>query len=264
MSTRTISDSVETYLLALGAPTSTEDGWRSLSAASYNSSSSDSDATIEIPEFIDSIETLKFIGFCDEAAEETWHNFCVVRERVGSDASLIHIAKNRVRRGHDAFEANHDWDLAMASMGIGPALRARILTPGYEDIRFSQTAKDWVIESIEDRYGFLKSLGDWITTPQHGSQRSTTVEGLELERSHTPAGPASPAKFPFLRTFEHPSQPRVRSLSGVLAVGDDEMILMKGGPLERLNKAQKSTRSLLFKPFKRLFAVPGVLFHQTS
>ena len=172
---RTISNTVESHLLALGAPTSTANGWRLLSTTSYTSFSTDTDATIEIPEFINGVETLKFIGFHDEATEETWHNFCLVRERVGDDASLIHIAKARVRRGTDAYEFHHDWDAAMATMGIGPALRACILTPGYEDIRFSKSAMEWVVEPIEHRYEFLKSLGDWITTPQHGRQRPTTI-----------------------------------------------------------------------------------------
>ena len=52
---------------------------------------------------------------------------------------------------------------------------------------------------------------------------------INIERSQTPVGPASRARFPTVRTFEHLSQPNVRSLTDVLPVGDDEMVLMKGG-----------------------------------
>ena len=252
MASRTISESVESQLLALGTYTSTANGWRSLSTASYRSSSTDSDVTVEVPEIIDSIETLKFVGFTDEAAEQIWRAFSALREEWPDMASMIHIAKAHVRRGSDAFEATHDWDAAMTTMGIGPNLRACILTPGYENIRLGRSAMEWVIETIEDRYGFLRSLGTWITTPQHGRQRPTTIESLDssnLGRSQTPVGPASRAKLPTLRTFEHPSQPHVRLLTDVLPVGEDEVLLVKGGSLTRLNQAQSQGTNRLASQF---------------
>ena len=134
----------------------------------------------------------------------------------------------------------------MKEMGVGDDMRSRILSPGFDDVRYSETAKFWVLDTIKGRHAFLKSLNRYIIDnvasdapgrdpQQPGSEAET---GLGINRTKTPGGPASKAKRPTMQWMAPPtSAPQVKTKVIDKAVKFDKTILFKGGDLARLNSA---------------------------
>lgn len=141
MSTKVLSESALEKLVALGSPIRYENGWRSISCASYMcGSSNDSGATIELPDELDSVETLQFLGFTITAASTIWQRFVNAEEDYPA-RELLKFARTYVRAGNNAYDEGDDWSAALDSMGATEKLRGRILTPGHEDVRLSRTAR---------------------------------------------------------------------------------------------------------------------------
>ncbi|KAI9846222.1 MAG: hypothetical protein M1838_001359 [Thelocarpon superellum] len=159
-----ISDQAQRKLRLAHTPTCVRDGWRTVSRASYQASVY-SDSVVEVPEEMYSVETVEFLGFAAEVAWEIWKRYREQEKLQPDEVELLEVCNDRVDQGMDACDDTDDWDAAMQSMGITAQLRARILTPGHENIRATQSAKEWVLATIKERYGFLFSLNTWILHP---------------------------------------------------------------------------------------------------
>lgn len=138
-------------------------GWRSISVSSY--SSTDTVATIALPEDIDSIAGLEFRGFTAEAAASTREQYKKAREEY-APFDIIKYATGYIRAARDSRnDDREEWKEAMRDMGMDEKTCDRIVTPGFDDIRLCQTAKYWVLETVKDRYAFLNAL-DFLITHQ--------------------------------------------------------------------------------------------------
>lgn len=87
-------------------------------------------------------------------------------QRETPDEELIQYAKGTIRCGNDATDDEDNWDKAMQSMGIDDDLRDRILDPTSRDIRLTQTATYWVLETVSDLYDFLLYFNPRIDNPE--------------------------------------------------------------------------------------------------
>lgn len=242
--TKVLSQSSLSKLAASGSDIEVYDGWRYILNKHYLSeSSSSNDSIVAIPDELESVQTLKFLGFTEKAAELTLERFQRV-QREWPDEELIAHAKGTVRSGKDAVDDGDDWDEAMHSMGIDDLLRGRILDPRYTNIRLTETAMHWVIDTITDLYEFLDSFDfnmnrsemvfgqPWSIAsrmaPISASLASSSTTPMAQPQSKTKGKGSTPQgslEFPVNTTFDE----RI-----VLA---HETRLLKGGSLSRLNGA---------------------------
>ncbi|KAI9696705.1 MAG: hypothetical protein M1836_005067 [Candelina mexicana] len=235
-------------LAIFGTPAESDRGWRSVSTMSYMSNSS-SASTISIPDDFESVETIVFLGFTEVTATAIFERFRKWREEgnIHQGELLDFITGHLISITTDAYERDDEaWDKAMLAMGVDIDLRARILTPGFEDIRFSESAKHWVVDTIKARHAFLKTLNRYINddfvwdNPSGYSQPpgQQAEAGLAIDRTKTPGGPPSEAKRPQMQWMAPPTPlPQVKSKVVDQKVKNDETLLFKGGDLARLETA---------------------------
>ncbi|KAI9809388.1 MAG: hypothetical protein M1826_003923 [Phylliscum demangeonii] len=216
-------------------------GWRMISVSSY--SSDDSDATVEIPEDLDSAESLQFLGFHPEEAGEIWERHCRVEVNYPDFPNdLLEVAVLHVKGcGDAATDEDAEWDRAMIDMGMDAATRRAMLTPGHDEIRLRATPRHWVVETLIDRYTFLGSLGRAIVRPELGRDRLVSRMGLEVDRSVAPTGSLGRARRPAPPRFRPSMPPKPKDILEELDVGPDEVLLLKGGSIAPTEYAQEET-----------------------
>lgn len=126
---------------------------------------------VEIPKTLESKETYEFIGLTEEIASDIWKRYNT-RDPAMPDSFLefaqYHIEMNKAP---DAYTKYDDWDACMEHMGVTKALRDAILIPEFEDLRYTQSAKHWVIDAFEMRFGALESIAEKISNNMQIKQR---------------------------------------------------------------------------------------------
>ena len=125
---------------------------------------------VAIPEYLDSLQTMEFLGFNKDQAKWTWEDYQQTQEMF-SFKSLIDNAKRNLWSGYsqDAVQEDDDWDEIMRRLCIDGDLRERIMTKGFEQIRLTKTAHAWVRQTIIEKYDFLSSLDERIyNRPRNG------------------------------------------------------------------------------------------------
>lgn len=126
---------------------------------------------IGIPEALYSKETYEFMGLTKKAASEVWERYNS-RDPDMSD-SFLQFAQYYVQMNNepDAYTESDNWDVCMENMGVTKALREAILMPAYEDLRYTQSAKYWVIDTFEMRFGSLEILAEEMRGSVHVNQQ---------------------------------------------------------------------------------------------
>ncbi|KAL8719253.1 MAG: hypothetical protein Q9225_003712 [Loekoesia sp. 1 TL-2023] len=104
----------------------------------------------------------------NHAAERILSRFSRVLSKE-DDPELIEFIKGHVRSFPDAATGEEDWDEAMANMGIKAAVRNQIMLPAYQDLRETCTALDWVLDTVDAKYHYLKYLSGTVL----GSSKKT-------------------------------------------------------------------------------------------
>lgn len=114
-----------------------------------------------VPETIESVETLQYLGLTQDAALEAFGVFlvkCDLTERV--DSEFVQWAKRHVGTFPDCSEddAVCEWDEAMRIMGMQKSWRNAILDPRFAKLRQEHTARYWVIQKMEEKWTHLVEL----------------------------------------------------------------------------------------------------------
>jgi hypothetical protein len=115
---------------------------------------------IEVPEVLESSESLEFISFSKGAADYIYNIFVKNTDADFQD-SFLGTALQFLRmqtKIPDCTSQDEDWDGAMAKLGINERLRKAILHPAYSDLRYTNSMKVWVEEAIENGFLSLESL----------------------------------------------------------------------------------------------------------
>ncbi|KAI9828335.1 MAG: hypothetical protein M1832_002763 [Thelocarpon impressellum] len=125
---------------------------------------------IEVPDVLDSKETLIFIGLTDAAAEARWQAYLKAfnspddeegYRRLFGEPRVITFACTAIEdSGPDGYHDDEDWDGKMRAWGINRRLRTAIMDPEYMDVRLTQTLKFWVLQALETEYDALARLRD--------------------------------------------------------------------------------------------------------
>lgn len=156
-------------------------GWLTVKCGSISSSSSDEEALISIPQTLESVQGLEFLGFSSSAAEEILDAYQAASAQIPNDDILTH-AKIHIRYAHDATLDTDDWDGALVDMGLKHELRQNILYPEFAALRRKESAKYWALDTLNARYAFLRSINDYVLEHAGGKKKAAgTREFVSLE-----------------------------------------------------------------------------------
>ena len=193
-------------------------GFRNVSVASYSSSTSSSDESVEVPDDLNSLQFLLFAGLADNVAREIWQAWLARSSRddwVVDDA--IYYIKQKGRE-LDTVDSTDDWDAALQSMGICEDLRQRILNPEFNTIRLTQCACYWAIDSVNEAFYYLKSLSKRMEKKrsQHISRVQSPDDTARPQRAIQPGGQrhsdASNQPIPVVTSVNAPLQVAGRTM----------------------------------------------------
>lgn len=110
------------------------EGWQIIRVAAVSESSSDSDASVKIPELLESPEAMQFLVFTGKAAAEIYERYLQGSARFAGE-EIIGYAKGHIRSDTYVGVELDDLDAALASMGIKSDMRLQIMDPKLEHIR---------------------------------------------------------------------------------------------------------------------------------
>lgn len=151
---------------------------------------------VEIPAILESKETYVSMGFTEERAAELWQRYSRYGEEINGgflDFAVWHV-ENDSPFYPDATSGSDDWDACMRDLDINDKLRAAILLPEFEDVRYTATCKFWLADAITAAYETLRGLNKRLRVE---SQRSQHYDKIA---SHKHAGSASPTPAVSSRT----------------------------------------------------------------
>lgn len=150
-------------------------------AASTTSNSSDvpsQDRTswLIVPAELVSQQTLQYLGFTSGAAQTILSRFLAIDndsmqmdgEHIASD-ELLKLAHFFIKDSEDCSGPEADWNQCLVEMGIDVELRSAMLHDDGDEIRFTRTCAEWVVEFVETRWLDLKVL---IEQSHEGSQHA--------------------------------------------------------------------------------------------
>ncbi|KAL9024773.1 MAG: hypothetical protein Q9196_006267 [Gyalolechia fulgens] len=230
-------------------------------AASLPSLSSSSDTeSIDIPQVLESVETLTFIGFVSTAASIIFNKY---QESllVCDWCELLDFIRGHIESSDDAASEDADWDQAILDMGIKPSIKDQILDPQLTTTRPSETARHWVLDTLITKFLWRKSLNTLVL-----GSIPKTPESLSSESgSPGPTKAADPKKPKPITRLEKSSNGQASKVSKLgkgkgpsrpplLAMGTsgreanhDEIDLLQGGAQPRLTGAFWNQREHVLK-----------------
>jgi hypothetical protein len=226
-----------------------QNGFRSVSNTSYLSEDSvDSQATVEIPDKLESVETLEFLELRPEVAQHVFNSFLQQKAEFPHWASIDGAARDHVRSIQgDAFYLHDDWSDVMSRIGLTANFQKRVMDPEYTHMRLTGSAKHWAIEMINMRFEFLFSLDNVIKSHAPGPKHKVSHMDLSGELKAGlpyPVSERSSSKGPVLGTFPS-AGPSVATANDMPPVNiDGHQMFFKGGSLVRLNKIFTKTSRL--------------------
>ncbi|KAK4696811.1 hypothetical protein P7C71_g1170, partial [Lecanoromycetidae sp. Uapishka_2] len=250
-----------------------KDGYISLLCRSYSSSIEDDTASLDVPQYLDSEQSLRFIGLSKRASVIAYEQFCASEDPA---AEIVEFAKGHVMRGNDAWgEHDDEWFKAMRMMGVSKVLRARIMTPGFESLRRSKTAREWTLLTMQQRYEFLLTLEDKLhkTSFVPLEERLRITQAAPSSKKSTPSSKqvasaskqaASSSKQATLSSKQSTPNAIVKNATADQTIAVGETLLMKAGAITRLEKAFRSEGIPgSFYMIQRLFSTPPTDFSKS-
>ena len=230
--TSVLSDSARRILLTAGEHISYRGGWQTIrSVALSDSKASDPEASVEVPQFLESAEAMEFLGFTPKAALDILQRFQDASTFIEDDC-ILEYAKGHVRSVPDVGCPEDDWTSAMVAMGITQTLCQQILDPRFTDLRLTQNARFWVLDTIKSKFDFLLALDNIILESTPSDQGPMSLQA-RLERSKKSSGLKS--KF-WENEAEKRPEPQLECSVTQQSILDTEFLLLKGGDCGRLNR----------------------------
>jgi hypothetical protein len=226
---------------------------RAVSNTSYISADSlDSQATVEIPDKLESVETLRFLEFTLFTANLIFSKFADSKSTDPDRAHILHSAKDHIRSiSGDAIDCNDDaaWISMMQRIGLSSNYQSRIMDTDFSAMRRMASAKEWALEMVELRYEFLLQLDAVIKAPSRGIGKKVShmsLDGkLQPGRPDIPARSSSSKAVPPMKNFI----PQQASAAAVEYPPDElagHKLFFKGGVMHRLQKVFTKDGQLLF------------------
>ena len=155
----------------------------------FTSSSSD-EQTIEIPEVMRSKETFLFLGLTEDLATTLWERWLDISpDDRGPDGpiSFLSLAETIIT-GHDedVWCVNEPWINFITSLGFSNELAEAICDPQYDGIRFTESAKFWLLDTLQLRWRSLEDLQDMsrlrLRKTHSKADTRVAIRGGEIKR----------------------------------------------------------------------------------
>jgi hypothetical protein len=226
--------------------------WRQISIYSSSSSSEDDTIIIEIPESLDSLETLTWCGFDEDTAStfivpewERQNELFPERDRALMDEAMRFLRSK-------ILDENQDWHASLRILGLKTDLINRIMNPEFDDIRVGGTPRFWAIDSVKEAYSYLSHLV-W---------KADMVLKSDPQRINSPAPNTTPQKA--LKVPTNLGRERFDVLWAAAERPqntDGRQIFYKGGAKYRLQQAFGGANGINLAP---LLSDPPTDFHPTS
>jgi hypothetical protein len=164
--TRILSETSLRFLESAGNSIDVRGGFRVISLRSI--SSIESDETIEIPDILNSPESLQFCGLSIEASQRVFQKWSEDQQnttpgQLGYGQDIIEVACQYISgmaRTTDAFSASDDWNQALHTQGIKDATRLRIMDPEFRHLRLSASASEWALDTLNLAWEYLDGLDE--------------------------------------------------------------------------------------------------------
>ncbi len=184
-----LSEETLEILQSRGNDTTLTSGARSIINTTYTSADSvESEASVEIPDELDSIETLHFFEFAPGVAVIIWGRHILRCHNEPDRASVLDEARRWVKGFKDVWGANADWFGAMDTLGLTKSCQLRLMDLNFEYMRLRSSLNETVLDMIQMKYEFLSSLDSVIKHPiSHSVGRSSSQLNADGTFSTTPA-----------------------------------------------------------------------------
>jgi hypothetical protein len=211
-------------------------GYRVVSTNSF--SSYDSDATIEIPDRLNSAETLEFCGFESSLAADVYSAWARYQGNardgdINFGEDIIIEARYYIHKKedqHNAWGAEQNWHEALTGLGCSSSMRMRIMDDAFEQVRLTDSAAAWFLDTVEIAWRFLAGLDRTIKKKQRRND--------DRMDSPDPLIPPSKATKPSLKTVinqsSSSSSSRIATEVDVPNSIEGKQMLFKGGDMNRL------------------------------
>ncbi|KAI9844964.1 MAG: hypothetical protein M1838_001948 [Thelocarpon superellum] len=154
--------------------------------------------SIEIPTHIESATTYEWLGFTAAKAAELYQWFTEVPDD-DQLKDFYYVAEFQLTwsKVEDAYTESDDWRACMDGLGINQTLQDAILNPEYEEIRFTQSCKFWLLDTMGDKYSFLLDMPERIrdgTATMHSirERAKRRKPAASFSQSSSLATPATP------------------------------------------------------------------------
>jgi hypothetical protein len=261
--TRVISEASLRFLLETGNPVNVQNGYRSLSLSTI--SSYHSDDTIEVPDILNSSESLQFCGLQPEVAELLYQKWVeddrtLGPEDLGYGQTVICLAEYYVeemgRRG-DALWEQDDWDEALTSQGINDATRTRIMDPNFKSLRLTGSASEWALDTLKLSWEFLEGLDARLKK----SKRENDIRSISPALSAKPSKAIKPSSSLTSALHAESSSLKLAIETETPKHIEGRTLLYKGGAWTRLTSIFDPDGSL---NVEQILSTPPVDFHPTN
>ena len=199
----------------------------------------DSEATVQIPDTIESLETVKFLQLNDDAAMTIWRQFLQDRLTDPDRADLFYSARSYVRSvAGDALYYRNYWIGVMQRIGMTSLFQQRIMDEEYAEMRLTGSCKEWILEMMVMRSEFLLNLDAVIKTPSRGVQRRVSHLDINGSLKSGPKIPNRGASMPQKSAFSTSGSGPLITAASEDSPGelDSHKMLFKGEALVRLQK----------------------------
>jgi hypothetical protein len=156
------------------------------------SDSSDSNATIEIPEYLESLESLEYLELEPWKANRIWTTYCDSFQTGGlGPYTFFDIVKRQTLRHdqEDALLETDDWVGVLSRCGVKQKFIDRIMDPDWKNWRLSGSAKEWLRLNLEDRWSYLSHFNTVIQDADRGGSDTTILDESGQLITSVPATP---------------------------------------------------------------------------
>jgi hypothetical protein len=149
--------------------TSSEEEYSDISLQIEPTAPGAADAFATIPEILFSLETLRYIGFSNNAAQAIWTKWAnwpqtgPRRETDPSDGgqyiTFIDFATSRLQNYEDVHtDDDIQWCSCLAECGMSSFVQEAIMDPAFKELRLSNSCIYWVDDTIRMRFAGLEDI----------------------------------------------------------------------------------------------------------
>lgn len=130
--------------------------------------------TSTVPETLESVESLEYVGFTTNMAETIYNRYQSAPEDIPWGFLEFALAVIEDPQIEDAESSQDDWFACMTRIGLGEDFQRAIMLEEFADLRYTATCKFWVQDTVEMRWRFLKNLKYVLRERQIQLQKTST------------------------------------------------------------------------------------------